>query len=341
MLFRSAGAAFHHIYIGTEENDVSEANNESEIYKGKFTATEYNVNDLLSRNTYFWRVDVEDADGEITKGAVWSFSPRHPAFPGAEGYGRFARGGRGGKVVYVTNLNDSGEGSLREAITNDIGPRTIVFAISGIIELQSRLTLASSNVTIAGQTAPGKGICIKSAPLGFSGVSDGIMRFMRVRLGAGETFDGMGLQGSDHCILDHNSISWTIDEAFSSRSGKNITLQRTLISEALNAAGHSNYEDGKEHGFAASISGDVGSFHHNLLAHCAGRNWSLAGGLDGNGFYQGRLDIFNNVVYNWSTRTTDGGAHEVNFVGNYYKPGAATTQRYALNAQWGLKSRNA
>ncbi len=99
-------------------------------------------------------------------------------------------------------------------------------------------------------------------------------------------------------------------------------------------AGHANYPEGTAHGYAASISGDIGSFHHNLLAHCYGRNWSLAGGLDGNGDFAGRLDIFNNVVYNWGTRSTDGGAHEVNFVGNYYKPGAATSIFVALNAQY-------
>src|SRR5690606_21433259 len=98
-------------------------------------------------------------------------------------------------------------------------------------------------------------------------------------------------------------------------------------------AGHSKYETGKSHGFAASVGGDVGSFHHNLLAHCAGRNWSLAGGADGDGNYLGRMDMRNNVVYNWDHRTTDGGAMEVNFVGNYYKPGAATNFMYALNAQ--------
>lgn len=327
-------AVLHDIYIGTNKDEINAADTSSPCYKGRVETASFNVTDLYSMNTYYWRVDEIEEDGEITKGNVWSFRPRQLAFPGAEGYGRFAIGGRGGKVVYVTNLNDDGPGSLREAITNDIGPRTIVFAVSGIIELKSRLTLSSSYVTIAGQTAPGKGICITRAPLGFSGVNDGIMRFVRVRLGSGTTYDGMGLQGSGHCILDHNSISWTIDEAFSSRSGKNITLQRTLISEALNAAGHQNYPPGSQHGYAASISGDIGSFHHNLLAHCAGRNWSLAGGLDGDGFYAGRLDIFNNVVYNWKSRTTDGGAHEVNFVKNYYKPGAASTQNYALNAQW-------
>jgi hypothetical protein len=155
-----------------------------------------------------------------------------------------------------------------------------------------------------------------------------------VRVGAGPTFDGMGMSGSDYCIIDHCSISWSIDEAFSSRSGLNITLQRTLISEALNVANHQNYPSGTKHGYAASISGDVGSFHHNLLAHCYGRNWSLAGGLDGNGDYAGRLDISNNVVYNFGSRTTDGGAHEVNFVSNYYKPGPGHTgNNYALNAQ--------
>jgi hypothetical protein len=135
--------------------------------------------------------------------------------------------------------------------------------------------------------------------------------------------------------LDHASISWTIDEAFSSRGGKNLTLQRTLISEALNIADHQNYAAGTGHGYAATIGGDIGSFHHNLLAHNAGRNWSLGGGLDGNGYYAGRLDIFNNVVYNWVSRVTDGGAHEVNFVGNYYKEGAATTLHgYTLRAQF-------
>lgn len=94
-----------------------------------------------------------------------------------------------------------------------------------------------------------------------------------------------------------------------------------MLAEALNVAGHKNYPAGKEHGFAASIGGDIGSFHHNLLAHCYGRNWSLAGGLDGTGAYAGRLDIFNNVVYNWGGRATDGGAYEVNFVNNYYKKG--------------------
>ena len=135
--------------------------------------------------------------------------------------------------------------------------------------------------------------------------------------------DGMGMASGNNSIFDHCSISWTIDEAFSSRSGLNITLQRTLISEALNEAGHKNYPAGTQHGYAASIGGEIGSFHHNLLAHCAGRNWSLAGGLThGTTTYAGRLDIRNNVVYNWRNRTTDGGAHEVNFVNNYYKPGA-------------------
>lgn len=111
-----------------------------------------------------------------------------------------------------------------------------------------------------------------------------------------------------------------------------MTLQRTLISEALNIAGHQNYPEGTGHGYAATIGGDVGSFHHNLLAHNYGRNWSLGGGLDGNGYYAGRLDIFNNVVYNFGGRVTDGGAHEVNFVGNYYKKGAASKLDITLSA---------
>jgi len=330
----AASAKSHQVYFGTDSAALSLATTAHAFYLGNQTAPSKAISGLNSRTTYFWRVDEVDAGGLITRGNVWSFQPRQLAFPGAEGYGRFARGGRGGKVVHVTNLNDAGTGSLRAAVENDIGPRTIVFDVGGIITLNSRLTLASSQVTIAGQTAPGKGIVIRSAPFGFSGVKDGIMRFVRVRLGGGQTFDGTGLQGSDHCIFDHNSVSWTIDESFSSRSGKNITLQKTMLAEALNVAGHQNYPAGTAHGYAATISGDIGSFHHNLLAHNEGRNWSLGGGLDANGNYAGRLDIFNNVVYNWGGRSTDGGAHEVNFVNNYYKPGPATKIFYALNAQW-------
>ena len=183
--------------------------------------------------------------------------------------------------------------------------------------------------------------------------SEGITRFLRMRLGHKETnggtisdedkvngLDGMGMAGNDNAIMDHCSISWTIDEAFSSRNAKSLTLQRTLISEALNVAGHPNYSAGTAHGYAATIGGGemsatlkVGSYHHNLLAHCEGRNWSLSGGLDGVGAYDGHHDVFNNVVYNWGGRATDGGSHEVNFVNNYYKMGPATTQKKLFRLQ--------
>ncbi|MDN3670517.1 T9SS C-terminal target domain-containing protein [Echinicola jeungdonensis] len=325
----SKDAVSHQVYFGKNREALKNADKKSTVYQGQIKSNEFQVGELYSMDTYFWRVDEVGEDGEVTKGDVWYFRPAQLAFPGAEGYGRYARGGRGGKVVAVTNLNDDGPGSLREAVTNDIGPRTIVFNVSGTIELKSRLVINDPYVTIAGQTAPGKGILISRAPLGVTG-NDNIARFIRVGIGAGRTFDGMGLTGANHSIMDHCSIRWTIDESFSSRGAHNITLQRTLIAEALNVADHGKYEGGKMHGYAATIGGDIGSFHHNLLAHCYGRNWSMGGGLDGNGYYTGRLDIRNNVVYNWGHRTTDGGAHEVNFVNNYYKPGAGTTLFYAL-----------
>ncbi|MEL0456524.1 T9SS type A sorting domain-containing protein [Flavobacteriaceae bacterium SZ-1-7] len=325
-----AGPSSHNVYFGADFDMVNNATTSSDEYQGNTVAPSYQINNLYTGDTYFWRIDEVFLGGDVQKGSIWRFRPAHLAFPGAEGYGRFARGGRGGKVVAVTNLNDSGPGSLREAVTNDIGPRTIVFNISGRIDLNSRLVLNQPYVTVAGQTAPGKGITIARAPFGVTG-DDCIVQNVRVRLGGGQTYDGMGMTGGDHSIIDHCSISWTIDEAFSSRGAHNITLQRTLISEALNAAGHQNYPVGTQHGYAASIGGDVGSFHHNLLAHNYGRNWSLAGGLDGNGYYAGLLDITNNVVYNWGSRTTDGGTKELNFVGNYYKPGPGIElTRYAL-----------
>ncbi|MFC0778012.1 T9SS type A sorting domain-containing protein [Flavobacterium sp. HJSW_4] len=329
----AANAVSHNIYFGTDQAAVNNAATSSPEFKGNqaLANTSYQVSGLYTGETYYWRVDEVLANG-VEKGNVWRFRPAQLAFPDAEGYGRFARGGRGGKVVAVTNLNDSGPGSFREAVTNDIGPRTIVFNTSGVIQLQSRLVLSQPYVTVAGQTAPGKGIVIRSAPFGVTG-NDAIVQNLRVRIGAGPTYDGMGLTGADNSIIDHCSISWTIDESFSSRSGKNITLQRTLISEALNAANHQNYPAGTEHGYAATIGGDIGSFHHNLLAHCYGRNWSLGGGLDGSGAYTGKMDITNNVVYNWGGRTTDGGTKEVNFVNNYYKPGAGSKIFVAFNQQ--------
>jgi len=324
--------ASHKLYFGEDKNAVENATESSKEFKGKLTDNSFSVSDLYSGTTYYWRVDEVDAKGEVTLGNVWSFKPAQLAFPGAEGYGRYAVGGRGGKVIEVTNLNDDGPGSLRDAINQEIGPRTIVFNVSGNIKLASRLVVNQPYITVAGQTAPGEGITISRAPIGLTG-NDGVIRFLKVRIGGGRTFDGMGLTGADYSIIDHCSISWTIDESFSSRSAHHITLQRTLISEALNVAGHGKYEAGKMHGYAATIGGDIGSFHHNLLAHNYGRNWSIGGGLSGDGFYTGRLDITNNVVYNWGKRTTDGGANEVNFVNNYYKPGASTAIFVALNAQ--------
>jgi hypothetical protein len=329
------GAASHHLYFGTDAQAVAAATPASPLFKGEVKEPTFKPEGLSHYDTYFWRVDgvrpseaSSSAAGSanVTKGRVWRFRTRHLAFPGAEGYGRFARGGRGGRVVEVTNLNDSGPGSLREAVEAQ-GPRTVVFRVGGTIELKSRLTVRNPYLTIAGQTAPGDGICVKNYSFGCLGAHDVIIRHVRNRVGdeSGDTLDGMGLASSDHSIIDHCSISWTIDEGFSSRGAKNITFQRNIIAEALNHANHKKYiGTGKGHGFAASISGGIGSFHHNLLAHNAGRNWSLAGGLNQSGELAGRLDIRNNVVFNWNHRTTDGGCRELNFVNNFYIPGPAT-----------------
>jgi hypothetical protein len=334
----ASNAVSHTVYFGTNLAAVKNATPVSAEFKTNQIGTNYSVMGLKSLLTYYWRVDEIDSVGNATKGTVWMFRPRHLAFPGAEGYGRFARGGRGGVVIEVTNTNDSGPGSLRDALTNNYGPRTVVFAVSGLITLEADLIISQFNpyITLAGQTTPGKGICTRKYQLGISGGRDLIVRHVRSRPGniSGTTLNGSGMSGSDYCIMDHISISWGIDEELSTRTSKNITFQRSLISEALNIAGHQNYPAGTAHGYAASVGGNVASLHHNLLAHNEGRNWSLAGGLDAAANFAGRLDIFNNVIYNWGHRTTDGGAMQVNFVANYYKPGAASTFFYALNAQY-------
>ncbi|MDO4159452.1 MAG: T9SS type A sorting domain-containing protein [Prevotellaceae bacterium] len=331
----ATSAVKHHIYIGTSEADMTLVSTTSDA--------SYIASGLSTHNVYYWRVDEEDADGNVYEGEVWTFRPRRLAFPDAEGYGRYAIGGRGGSVYHVTSLDDDPdnpqEGTFRYGITELSEPRTIVFDVSGIIYLNARLSCSDSYVTIAGQTAPGKGILFRGAPIGMS--HDGIMRFVRMLRGyhnddvadMAKGLDGLGMAGCDNSIMDHCSVGWTIDEAFSSRNAKSMTLQRTLISEALNIANHPNYGSGTAHGYAATIGGDTATYHHNLLAHNSGRNWSLSGGLDGGGSYAGHHDIFNNVVYNWGTRTTDGGTHEGQFVNNYYKMGPASKQKYLLNAQ--------
>ncbi|KAK1227714.1 hypothetical protein PQX77_009265 [Marasmius sp. AFHP31] len=337
------------VHLGTAANSLSR------VAQGQ-TGTSITFSGLDSLKTYYWRVDVISGS-TTTPGRTWMFRPRQLAFPGAEGYGKYARGGRGGKVVKVTTLADSGAGSLREAVTGATGPRTIVFDIGGVIKLESRLTLNQNYITVAGQTAPGKGIVLTKSPFGLSGARDVIVRHMRVRPGRsfGNTVDGMGMSGSNHAILDRCSMGWSIDEvpvsfvllssvsdnfrsslsqAFSSRTAFNITIQRSMISEPLNVAGHKNYPAGTAHGYAASIGGDIGTFHHNLIAHAEGRSWSMAGGVDDASSFAGRLDIRNNVVYNFGSRVTDGGVHQVNFVSNYYKPGPASVRNYDLQATY-------
>ncbi len=323
----SSGATAYLVYLGTNAEKVASATRESPDFRGETRTESLSTADLQidHRRPYFWRVDTVHASG-IVRGEVWQFRVRHLAFPEAEGYGRFAIGGRAGKLYAVTSLEDAGPGTLREAV-EATGPRTVVFRVGGTINLKSKLIVRNPYLTVAGQTAPGDGICLKSYTFGCSDTHDVIIRHVRIRVGdeSGLTQDGSGARGSDHVIYDHCSISWSIDEGFSSREGGNLTVQRCIISEALDIANHKKYTEGKGHSFAASISGNVGSFHHNLLANCTGGNWSLAGGLDRTGqSLAGKLDIRNNVVYNWRDRTTDGGVRELNFVGNYYRPGPAT-----------------
>ena len=325
---KSESATSHQVYFGEDslvvENGTTPAATVSD--------TTYTASGLSPLKQYYWRVDEVASDGTVSKGKVWTFRPRRLAFPGAEGYGKYAIGGRGGSVYHVTSLaDDSVPGTFRYGVSCVKGPRTIVFDVAGVITLTSRLTCSDKYVTIAGKTAPGNGIMFRSCPFGMA--SDGITRFVRLRLGGGDTYDGMGMAGNDYSIMDHCSVGWTIDEAFSSRNCKNITLQHTLISEALNIAGHKNYSAGTAHGYAATIGGNYGSYHHNLLAHCEGRNWSMSGALDGSGAYAGHHDMFNNVCYNWGGRACDGGTHEGNFVNNYYKMGPSTSQTILLKAE--------
>ncbi|WP_315817299.1 pectate lyase [Paraflavitalea speifideaquila] len=253
------------------------------------------------------------------------------AFPGAEGFGRYATGGREGKVFIVSNLEDAGPGSLREAVTAKM-PRIIVFAVSGTIHLNSRLNIAP-NVTIAGQSAPGDGICLADYPVLLAG-DNIIIRYLRFRMGdknqRGGMVDGNGADDAlggtrrKHIIIDHCSLSWSTDEVLSVYAGDSSTLQWNLIAEPLNYSYHfeTGDKDYEHHGYGGIWGGRHLSAHHNLLAHCNSRTPRFDGIRNAP---EENVDYRNNVIYNWGHNNTHAGeGGRYNIVNNYYKYGPST-----------------
>jgi len=258
------------------------------------------------------------------------------AFPGAEGFGKYATGGRGGKVVAVTNLNDNGEGSFRWALEqypND--PITVVFRISGIIELKSSLVIRRSNVTIAGQTAPGDGICLKDHSFVLSGAGKGgnkgniIIRYIRSRPGGTlkTGLYGFDMENCHDVIIDHCSFSWANEECAAMYDTKNTTVQWCIVSEGLYEAGHA-----KGHrSYCGVWGGQYASYHHNLIANNNNRTVRFNGGRAHDTV--ALIDYRNNVIYNWGSPNAPyggdvkipGAVSQVNMVNNYYKPGPATS----------------
>lgn len=278
------------------------------------------------------------AQQPVTNGAETTEKP--VAFPGAEGFGKFTTGGRGGKIMIVSTLADDGEGSLRKAVTAK-GPRIVVFAVSGTIHLASPLSI-KGDISIAGQTAPGDGICIADQPVSLGG-NNIIIRYLRFRLG--DRYQNKGrVPGSGHddafsgmkrnnIIIDHCSFSWSTDECLSIYGGDSTTLQWNIISEPLNYSYH--FEEGdkdfEKHGYGGIWGGIHLSAHHNLFAHCVSRNPRFNGTRLGAA--QEFVDYRNNVIYNWGGNNVYGGeAGQYNIVNNYYKYGPSTSKnvRYRI-----------
>jgi hypothetical protein len=248
-----------------------------------------------------------------------------PAFPGAWGGGMYSFGGRGGKVYAVTNLDDAGPGTLREAC-NAVGPRTVVFNVAGTIHLKNRIRIRAPYITIAGQTAPGDGVCVRGATVCID-THDVVIRHVRFRRGETDVAnrdDSLGGNPVGNVIIDHCSTSWGLDENISlyrhmykppgsDRELKlptvNVTIQWCISAEALDTYNHS---------LGSTIGGHNSAFHHNLWANNAGRNPSI--GMNGD------FNFVNNVLYNWRHRTVDGGDQTSRYqiINNYYKPGPAT-----------------
>ncbi len=274
---------------------------------------------------------VPDATQVIpTPGQVPPLPPRLPegipAFPGAWGGGMFTTGGRGGKVIEVANLNDSGPGSLRAAI-QEKGPRIVVFRVAGIIQLRSNIDIDNPDITIAGQSAPGDGICLANHSLNIN-THNVILRHLRVRRGrpeGGQGSDNIGGNPEGQIVVDHCSTSWGMDENLSlyrymkpmpggreiKLPTENVTVQYCISSEALNAGNHA---------FGGTWGGRDSTFHHNLFACNTGRNPSIG--------MSGEFDYRNNVIFNWRHRTMDGGDETsiINVINCYYKPGPAANR---------------